>query len=181
PVSWNWEGEKMKNIALIGFMGTGKTAIGRRVAGLLGMEFCDTDQEVERISDMSVARVFKKYGKIRFRSEETLALKRLLTRANRVISTGGGIVLKPENNALLLGQTFVVALTASVDVICSRVGRGDNRPLLKGGKVREKVVQLLEERRGCYDFAHFTVDTSYKSPAQVAEQIAAAYMKYINC
>ncbi len=164
----------MKNIALIGFMGTGKTSVGKKLAQDLGYSFVDTDQEVERITGLTVAEIFKKHGEIRFRSEESLALKRLLKAEGQVIATGGGIVLKPENVGLLKEQTFVVALTARPEVIYQRVETRDSRPLLKGGDLMAKIIQLMEERKDAYDFADLVVDTSELSPRMIADKIAQA-------
>ncbi|HEX3032124.1 MAG TPA: shikimate kinase [Bacillota bacterium] len=168
----------MINIALIGFMGTGKTTVGRKLAVVLGLEFMDTDDEIVRITGMEIPRIFKKYGPIRFRSEETLALKRLLRQTGQVISTGGGIVLREENVRLLQENTFVVALSASPEAVFERVGHLKNRPLLNCSDPRARIEALLEERAGKYDFAHLTVDTSTLSTGQVTDTIARAYRDY---
>lgn len=164
----------MKNIALIGFMGTGKTSVGKKLAQDLGYVFVDTDQEVERVTGLTVAGIFKKHGEIRFRSEESLALKRLLKAEGQVIATGGGIVLKPENVELLKEKTFVVALTARPEVIYQRVEKRGTRPLLKGGDLMERITQLMEERKDAYNFANLVVDTSELTPRAIADRIAQA-------
>lgn len=161
----------MKNIALIGFMGTGKTSVGKKLAQDLRYNFVDTDQEIERITGLTVNQVFKKHGEKRFRSEETLALKRLLHAEGQVIATGGGIVLKPENVNLLIENTYIIALTARPEVIYRRVEVRGNRPLLKGGDLMERILHLMEERKDAYNFAHLTVDASDNSPRMVADKI----------
>jgi shikimate kinase len=168
----------MNNIAIIGFMGTGKTTVGRRLAAFLGMEFVDTDNEIVRITGLQIPLIFKRHGPIRFRSEETLALKRMLRETGQVISTGGGIILKEENISLLRDNTFVVALSASAEEIFNRVAHLGTRPLLNCSDPRARIKALLEERAGKYDFAHLSVDTTDMTTGQVTEVIATAYKDY---
>lgn len=170
----------MNNISLIGFMGTGKTSIGKKLALELNKQFVDTDQEVEEITGMTVSQIFKKHGETRFRSEETLALRRLLEADGLVIATGGGIVLKPENVALLRERTFIVALTADPEVIFQRVQKKGGRPLLKGDDLRERIDQLLAERKDAYKIARLVIDTSEDTPRQAAEKIARAYLQLMD-
>lgn len=165
----------MKNIAIIGFMGTGKTTVGKKLAQDLRFNFVDTDLEVERITGLTIQLVFKKYGEIRFRSEETLALKRLLMADNQVISTGGGIVLKRENVDLLKEKTFIIALTARPEVIYQRVDKKGDRPLLKGEDLMGRIINLLEARKDAYNFANLTIDTSDYSPRVIADKILQAW------
>lgn len=89
------EAEK-KNIILIGFMGSGKTVVGRAISRLIDYEFVDTDNEIEKVTGLAIAQIFKKYGKLRFHSEEELAYKKLLNREGLVIATGGNI--NPQGN-----------------------------------------------------------------------------------
>jgi len=87
----------MPNVVLIGFMGTGKSAIGRVVARILNYQFVDTDQMVEEVTGLTINQIFRKYGEIRFRSEEALAINKLMGKDRMVIATGGGMTLNPEN------------------------------------------------------------------------------------
>lgn len=161
----------MKNIVLIGFMGTGKTAVGRRLAGRLNREFVDTDTEIEKVTGKTVAQIFEKHGQIRFRSEEALVVKKLAGREGLVISTGGGVVLNPENLRLLKDNGILIALKADPDVIYQRVKNKKNRPLLLKGDLKETIFNLIEERQGVYDIAEYFVDTSSLSQEAVVEQI----------
>lgn len=161
----------MKNVVLIGFMGTGKSAVGRRVASRLGLEMIDTDKEIEKITGKSVAEIFEKDGPLRFRSEEALLVKKIAGRRNMVIATGGGMVLNPENVRLLRREGVLIALTAKPEVICRRVKRNRNRPLLRRGNLLERINELLKEREGAYDVAEYAVDTSDKNVDEVAEEI----------
>ena len=99
------------NIILIGFMGTGKTAVGKRLAAILGKSFYDTDQEVEAVTGMTISQLFNKYGEVRFRSEENLAIQRLMKKDNCIIATGGGIILNQQNIDFLAEKGVVICLT----------------------------------------------------------------------
>lgn len=161
----------MKNIVLIGFMGTGKTAVGRRLAGRLKREFIDTDAEIEKVTGKTVAQIFARDGQIRFRSEEALLVRKLAGKENLVISTGGGMVLNPENVRLLKENGVLIALTADPEVICRRGKNKKNRPLLMRGDLRENIKALLKEREGVYDVAEHKVDTGSMSLDQAVENI----------
>lgn len=163
----------MKNIILIGFMGTGKTSLGRRLARRLGREFVDTDAEIENVTGKTVAQIFAKDGATRFRSEEALLVKKLAGREGLVISTGGGLVLNPENVRLLREKGVFIALTAAPEVIYRRVKNKKNRPLLLRGNLEERIRTLLREREGAYNMAELTVDTGACSPEEAVNQIVS--------
>jgi len=165
-----------KNLILIGFMGTGKTAVGKRLAGILNMDFYDTDQEIEKVTGMSVNRLFYKHGEIRFRSEEALMINKLIKKKNAIIATGGGIVLNSENINLLKNTGYLVCLTAKPEVIYERVKRRNNRPLLKKGDTFETIITLLKEREELYQCADFTVDTSNMDFEEIINNI----LKFLN-
>ncbi|MDI6631955.1 MAG: shikimate kinase [Bacillota bacterium] len=166
----------MKNVALIGFMGTGKTAVGKRLARLLGWEFIDTDAEIERLTGKSIPRLFAEDGEVRFRSEENLICRRLAGRSGLVIATGGGMVLNPENVGLLKQNGVLIKLYADPEVIIERVkSKKKRRPLLTG-KVEERVRELLAERAGAYDIAEFAVDTGKQDP-ETSARIIYNYLK----
>ena len=167
---------RKNNLVLIGYMGTGKTSIGRALAQKLGMEFVDTDREVESAAGMTVNEIFRRYGEVRFRSEETLVLKKVVQRENCVISTGGGAVLREENRELLRRSGFLVCLQSRPEVICRRIGKG-SRPLLAHGPLEQRVVELLQERQPCYQGADLVVDTSDADRQAVVEKIAAWLVK----
>jgi shikimate kinase len=160
----------MKNVILIGFMGTGKTSVSRALAGRLGWNRIDTDAEIEKREARSIAQLFEAVGEAGFRQIETEVISDVLRSDRQVVATGGGAVLREENRALMLNRGFVVALTASKDAIIERV-RGDRgRPLLQGN-LEDRVNRLLEERKHAYDFAHLKLDTTHLSVDQVVERI----------
>jgi shikimate kinase len=160
----------LRNVVLIGFMGTGKTTVGRRLARILRWPFMDTDAEIERLVGKPVRRIFSEDGEIRFRSEEALLCRKLATPQGLVIATGGGIVLNPENVRHLRMGGVLIALTADPEVIYSRIRRKKTRPLLHGD-VRSRIAGLLRERTGVYDVAELTVDTGELSLAETVRLI----------
>ncbi|WP_028309462.1 shikimate kinase [Desulfitibacter alkalitolerans] len=160
------------NIVLIGFMGSGKTAVGKRLANKLKMGFFDTDENIEKVSGMSIGKIFNDYGEIRFRSEETLAVKRACALNNSVIATGGGAVLIPENLELLKKSGVIVALDASPEEIQKRVSKRNSfRPLLGNDKSLENITRLLKKRVPVYQQANYRVDTTGKELETVVDEI----------
>ncbi|HHY06581.1 MAG TPA: shikimate kinase [Clostridia bacterium] len=166
------------NIILIGFMGTGKTAVGKRLAAILKKEFYDTDQEVENVTGMTIYQLFNKHGEVRFRSEENLALQRLLQKENCVIATGGGIILNQNNIDFLSEKGVIICLTARPEIIYERVKKRNNRPLLKRKNLYETIIQLMVEREELYKCADFYVDTSDLDFGEIIEEIIAFLKEY---
>ena len=161
-----------KNIVLIGFMGTGKSSVGSRLAQRLKREFVDMDREIERVSNMTVAEIFRKHGEVRFRSEEQLMVKKLSQRSNLVIATGGGVVLSSENVDHLKRNGILVCLDASPEDIFARVSRKKGiRPLLKKGTTEEDIRLMLEEREPYYRCADIRVNTSEKDVDAVVNDL----------
>lgn len=142
-----------KNIILIGFMGTGKTTIGKRMARVLGRDFFDTDEDIQYVTGMTIPQIFSRYDEIRFRSEEALAVLRAVSRDNRVIATGGGVILSSENLDILKANGQVVLLKTNPEAIFDRIGRKGNRPLLGKNITLQKITEILREREGFYDSA----------------------------
>ncbi|MBT2287762.1 shikimate kinase [Paenibacillus albidus] len=165
---------KTGNIILVGMMATGKSTVGALLAEELGYELVDLDQVIAKEAGRSIPEIFEKDGEAYFRAAETAVLARMLEGRNRIISTGGGAVLAPENTAIMLEKGLVVALTASEKEIIARVGGDRNRPLL-AGNTEEGVRRIMEQRRDAYRFAHCTVDTTGLSVAQVSQYILTHY------
>jgi shikimate kinase len=164
------------NIVLVGFMGTGKSTVGRFLAEKLGWEFIDTDHYIEKQEGTSIPELFANRGEMYFREVEKGAIRDILSKSNQVISTGGGAVLLKENRAYMKQNGFVVALTASVETIIQRVGGDRNRPLLQG-KPQEVVPHLLEKRKHAYDFADVKVSTDKLRVEHIAHRILVFYNK----
>ena len=161
-----------KNIVLIGFMGTGKSSCGKSLASRLGCAFVDLDKYIEGKEKMSVPEIFAAKGEAYFREKEREAVREVVQRKGVVIATGGGTIKDEENFALLKERGVIVCLTADVDTILQRTERRGERPMLDRSEDRRKAVEeLLESRREIYAGADFTVDTSRRSPMQVADEI----------
>lgn len=168
-----------RNISLVGFMGTGKSAIGRNIAKELGYDFVDTDRHIECEMGKSISEIFSELGEKEFRKIESKYLKDLLNNEKKVIATGGGIVLLKENRMLLKEKTFVVSLKAKPKTIYYRIKRNKKRPLLNTQKPYKKINQLLRQRKGLYDFGDITVVTDYNTIEALAKNITNYYKSYI--
>ncbi len=168
-----------KNIVLIGFMGTGKSSVGFKLAMKLKKEFIDMDREIENVSGMTVAEIFRRYGEVRFRSEESLMAKKLSQRDDLVIATGGGLVLLAENIEALRENGILVLLEAKPEDIHARVSRKKGtRPLLKGNITVDDIAKLLDERQPYYACADIRVNTSNKDLDAVIEEILGQLRQY---
>jgi shikimate kinase len=161
----------MKNIVLTGFMGTGKTAVGKKLSRLLNMELVDVDTEIEKSKEMLINDIFKKFGEPRFREIETEMIKKLSVKENIIISTGGGAVLKQENMDVLRVKGIIVCLMAKPDTILRRTSHNSNRPLLHVEDPFGKINELLNFRKPFYEKADIMIDTEGKTPIQIAEEI----------
>src|SRR2546422_3620764 len=162
----------MRNVVLIGFMGTGKSEVGQLLARRLGWTFIDTDRRIETRQRATVAQIFARHGEEYFRRAEAGVVAEVASRRDAVVATGGGVVLRPENMMHLRRQGLIVSLTAPVDILVQRLGEAKTRPLLRGN-VRESVVRLLDQRRPLYRDADLLVDVSDATPDRVVEAIMA--------
>lgn len=131
------------NIFLIGPMGAGKTTIGRRLAEARGLEFLDSDQEIESRTGVDIAYIFEKEGEDGFRRREKATIAELSARSHIVLATGGGAILDPENRQLLSARGMVVYLHASIEQQVARTARAENRPLLQNTPDRREVLERL--------------------------------------
>lgn len=162
----------MQNVILIGFMGSGKSTIGRILAQKLKYKWVDMDVEIEKGENKTISKIFEEKGETYFRDLETEYLKRLTKQTNNVISTGGGIVLKEENRDLLKEIGTVVFLHADSAQIIENLKDDSKRPLLKGDNPEEKIIQLLDERESTYlNSANIIIQTTGKSIEHVVEEI----------
>jgi len=162
----------IRNIILVGFMGTGKSTVSRLLSERLGWECLDTDEVIGRLADKSIPQIFAEDGETAFRDWESEAVREALSAERRIVATGGGAVLRESNRLQMLERGRVVALTADKASLIRRVTSAaeGTRPLL-AGDAEARVSQLLESRRHAYDFAHARVDTTDKSPEEVAEEL----------
>lgn len=160
------------NVALIGFMGTGKSLLGRMLAEQWGWRFVDTDALVERIVGCSVAQIFERFSEEYFRQRETEALRTLETQRHLVIATGGGVPTRLENVESLRRHAVIVLLTAEPEVILQRVQPIQTRPKLASAPdPLVEIRRLLREREKAYACADLRLDTSTLSPEEAVQCI----------
>jgi shikimate kinase len=163
-----------RNIVLIGFMGCGKSTVGRELRRMLGYPLVDTDSVIEARAGKRITRIFEEDGERAFRDMETELLRELAAdRANpRIVATGGGIVVRPENRDLISSLGYVVWLRVPVETILRRTRRSRARPLLNTGDAASRVRMLLSEREPWYrQCAHLPIETAGLESDEVATGI----------
>jgi shikimate kinase len=148
-----------RSIVLIGLMGAGKTAVGRRLANKLELPFIDADTEIEVAAGASINEIFAEHGEAYFRQGERKVIARLLQSGPQVLATGGGAYMNPETRAAIKARGISVWLKADVKVLLKRVGRRGNRPLLEGGDPEKVMKKLMQERYPVYAEADVTVES----------------------
>jgi shikimate kinase len=163
------------NLALIGFMGTGKTSVGRLVADQLGFEFLDTDELIQIRTGRTIADIFAKEGEPAFRQLERQIVQELSTREKTVIATGGGLPTNAENLAALKSFALVICLWASAEKIWERVRNQSHRPLLHDADPQKKIRDLLAVRKPFYHQADVLINTDLRSVREAAQQIALQF------
>jgi shikimate kinase len=161
----------MHNLVLIGFMGTGKSSVGRLLASHLHFRFVDTDELIEARAGRSVAEIFTQAGEEVFRGIEKQVVTELAKARKTVISTGGGLAANEENLASLKEHALLVCLWASPEVIWERVRTQSHRPLLRGSDPMSKIRELLTKREPFYRQADVLVNTEMRSIKEVAQQV----------
>ena len=149
-----------KTVVMVGMMGAGKTAVGTALARVLGAPFLDSDEEITRAADRSIAEIFERDGEPFFRARETEVLNRLLHGAPCVLSTGGGAFLSDINRGLIRDTGVSVWLRADLDVLWTRVRHKSTRPLLRTANPYQTLRALYEARLPFYQQADLTVDSS---------------------
>ncbi len=159
------------NIALIGFMGTGKTSVGRLVAEQLHYEYLDTDEVIQTSTGRSITDIFAKDGEPAFRALEQKVVGDLAGRKKTVISTGGGLPVNPANLASLKTHALVVCLWSSPEKIWERVRHQGHRPLLHDENPQVKIRELLAAREPFYKMADVLLNTELRSVREVAQQV----------
>jgi shikimate kinase len=165
------KGRHIVNIALIGFMGTGKTSVGRLVAEQLHFDYLDTDEMIQSATGKTIAEIFKSDGEKNFRELEQKVVEEISARKNTVISTGGGLPVNPKNLGSLKSHALVVCLWASPEKIWERVKNQTHRPLLHDDNPRKKIHELLAAREPFYKQADVLLNTEVRSLREVAQQV----------
>lgn len=137
-------------VVLVGMMGVGKSTVGRKLAALLHLTFCDADDAIEEAAQMTVSEIFERFGEAYFRDGERRVIARLIDGGPSVIATGGGAFVQDDTRELVLERGVAVWLDADVETLLDRVRRKNTRPLLRGGDPREIVARLKAEREPLY-------------------------------
>lgn len=167
----------MRNIVLVGFMGTGKTSVGKKLAARLQMSMIDTDDIIVEDSGMDIPDIFARYGEAHFRDLESTAVRKAANLENHVISTGGGVVLRESNLEMLKHNGVVFCLTASSAEIWRRVGRETHRPLLQAPNPLRNIEQMLIERRPFYARVDYEISTTELSIKAVTDKIIEIFQQ----
>jgi len=161
----------MKNIVLVGFMGTGKTAVGKLLSQRLGREFLELDEVIEKKEGTSIREIFEKKGEAYFRKLEKEAVKETAQKKGIIISAGGGAIIDEENLKNLKENGILICLSSSVDVILKRTKGPKKRPLLNVPDPKKKIEELLKKRESYYKKSDFCIDTSTLTVEQVVDKI----------
>ncbi|WP_370034579.1 shikimate kinase [Qipengyuania mesophila] len=161
-------------VVLVGLMGVGKSTVGRRLAAVLGTDFVDVDEEIERAADRTVSEIFESHGEAYFRDGERRVIARLMEERHGVIATGGGAFVDPATRALILERGIAVWLDCDVETLVERTGRRDNRPLLRTGDPRAILADLKQRRGAFYAEAPIHVVTDNGPHAETVQHILEA-------
>ncbi len=162
---------QLVNIALIGFMGTGKTSVGRLVADMLHFDYLDTDETIQTCTGRTITDIFNTDGEPAFRALEQKVVQELAGRTKTVIATGGGLPANPDNLASLKSHALVACLWASPEKIWERVRHQSHRPLLHDEDPQARIRELLAAREPFYKQADVLLNTDLRSVREVAQQV----------
>jgi len=169
-----------KPLVLVGMMGAGKTAIGKRLAAKLKIPFTDVDLEIEKAAGCSIADFFQDYGEDAFRDGERRVIKRLLSEPIGVLATGGGAFMDEGTRKEISQNGISVWLRADLETLWRRVSRRDTRPLLRTANPKETLEKLVNERYPVYADADITVVSTDGSPEAMVGQVLDAVRDYLN-
>lgn len=174
------EGHLTRSIVLVGMMGSGKTAVGTALARLLDAPFLDSDHEIERAAQMSVAEIFARDGEPFFRARESEVLERLLSGPPGVISTGGGAFLSEKNRALIARLGVSVWLKADLELLWNRVRHKNTRPLLRTADPKRTLTDLLATRLPHYSQAQVVVESEAGLSVQGMARKVIAHLRAVD-
>ncbi len=163
-----------RSIVLVGLMGVGKSTVGRRLAKRLGLDFVDSDTEIERAADHSSPEIFDRFGEANFRDGERRVIARLIEGPPKVIATGGGAFMNEETRKLILDRCVAIWLDADLDILAERVSRRDDRPLLRGKEPLPLLQELATRRNPVYAEAHLHIRSDFSPHERAVDQIVAA-------
>ena len=169
-----------RTIVLIGMMGAGKTAVGRRLAKILQWPFQDADAAIEAAAGTTIRNIFAEIGEASFRAKERQVIARLLSQERQVLALGGGAFVDPDTRALVRERALSIWLRADLDTLVRRTGRPNKRPLLAGDDPRRKLAELLQERTPVYAEADLVVDSSDVPVKTVVDRVLEAVAAHAN-
>lgn len=161
-------------VVLVGMMGVGKSTVGRMLAAQLGVGFIDTDEEIERASDLTIAEIFERFGEDYFRDGERRVISRLIGEGPRVIATGGGAFINEATRTVIKEKCHSVWIDADIDILVARVSKRGHRPLLVGKDPRVVLTDLLKTRGPIYAMADFHVQSESAPHGRTVDKILKA-------
>lgn len=173
PANW-------PNLYMIGFMGTGKSSICRRVAHRLGMQHIDVDDEIVRESGMSITEIFDTHGETHFRQLESTFIKTGHPDVGCIVSCGGGLVTQEGMATLLKSKGILFCLHASVETILKRTSGNTKRPLLQVEDPQARIREMLEERQPYYSQAQASVLTDHRGIPEIVEHVIRGYRELVR-
>ena len=159
------------NVILTGFMGTGKSTVGRRVADGLKIPFFDVDETIQRQTGRSISDLFRSKGEVAFRALESATIQELSMQKQAVIATGGGALMNPLNKQFLEKNGILVCLTARTGTLLERLKDDVTRPLLEGESMEDRINRLMQERQSVYALCPIQVATDDKTIEQAAQEV----------
>jgi len=165
------------NLYLVGFMGSGKTAVAKEIAESTDLKYIEMDELIEKKEARSINDIFKDSGEDYFRKVEKEALKEISLADNQVVSCGGGVVIDEANVNLMKDSGVLICLQARPDVIYKRVKNNKDRPLLNVENPQVKIEELLRIRRPYYQKANYIIETDNLSVQQVAQEVKSIFLK----
>ncbi len=163
-----------RSIVLVGIMGSGKSAIGRRLAQRLGLPFVDADDEIEAAAGCTIEDIFQRFGEAEFRQGEERVIARLLQGPERVVATGGGAFMSARTREAVRAAAISVWLRANLETLMKRVRRRHDRPLLQQGDPEKTMARLMEQRYPIYGEADVVVDSADGPHEKVVEAVIKA-------
>jgi shikimate kinase len=169
-----------RTVVLIGMMGAGKTAVGRRLAKALGWPFEDADAAIEAAAGTTISNIFAEIGEPAFREKERQVIARLLAGERQVLALGGGAFVDPATRALVRAKALSIWLRADLDTLVRRTGRPGKRPLLAQGDPRARLAELLRQRSPIYAEADLVVDSGNAPIAGVVNRVLEALSAHVN-
>ena len=168
-----------RSVVVVGMMGAGKSSIGRRLAGRLGLGFTDSDDEIEKAANLTIPEIFETYGEAHFRDGERKVIARLVAEGGKVVALGGGAFENAETRALIADDAISIWLDAPLDVLMERVRRRSHRPLLRTSDPEAVMRRLIDERKRNYEQATLRVISGDGPHGEVVERCLDALAAHL--